>query len=170
MSIIDTVLAPVKAKMNVIKWILIGAGVISALVLGAYFWHDYKQTQASLIKANAELVTRRAENKDLQVTIDKKEASDNINEKVQLKVIQEMGSVEKTTGQITTEHLTKLKDIEKKYEQLPKTPDNEKAKMDEISADRLTRLWEVYCIANPSEARCSQPHVAMPIASSASKP
>lgn len=170
MSIIDTVLAPVKAKANIIKWILIGTTVLTLLALGAFFWHDYKQTKSALSQVTQELVIRKAENKDLAATIEKKVASDDINEQTQLKVIQQMGSVEKTTGQITVEHLTKLKDIEKKYELLPKTPDNERAKLDEISADRLTRLWDVYCIANPTEARCMQPHAAAPIASSASKP
>lgn len=165
-DVVEAAASPITGKLKMIKWTLIGGGLLALVILAAYFWHDYQSTKSALEKANADLVLRKAENKDLQTTIDKKVDSDKINEKTQLNVIKEVQAAENTTAQITTSHVTKVKEIEQKYEQLPKTPANEQAKADEISADRLTRLWEVYCLANPTDARCVRPALA---ASAASK-
>lgn len=165
MSVVDVVAAPVTAKLKMIKWGIILGVLTAAGVLGWYFWTDYKDTKAALVKANAEVVQRTAENKDLKTTIDKQGESRKIDQGTNTTIAGEIKAAEKSTAAITTNHLTKVKAIEEKYEELPKTPENAKAKADEISADRLHRLWEVFCMANPTEARCA-PQAA---ASSASK-
>ena len=153
-DVVEAAASPITGKLKMIKWAIIGGGALALVLLGWYFWTDYKSTKEALVKANAEVVLRTAENKDLKTTIDKKVDSDKINEKTQLDVVKGVQAVEKSTAAITTEHITKVKEIEQKYEQMPKTEANEKAKADEISADRLSRLWEVFCLANPQEARC----------------
>lgn len=165
MSLVDVVAAPVTAKLKMIKWAIIGGVGLALLLLGWYFWTDYKDTKDKLEKANAEVIRRKAENKDLKTTIEKQGESRKIDENTNSNILGEMKAAANTTAAITTSHVTRVKQIEEKYAELPKTEENTKAKADEISADRLTRLWEVYCIANPNEARCA-PAAA---ASSASK-
>lgn len=171
MSWIDAVTAPLKAKFELIKWALIIGGLLALVVVAGIFWDEYKTTKIRLAAAETALVLTKAVNKELQVTIDKKMESGKIDEKTNLNVARELDLAAKTTDQITTAHVSRIREIEQKYSSLPKTEENQKAKMDEISADRLTRLWDVYCIANPEDAKCSHHGAgASMIASSAVKP
>lgn len=154
MSILDTVLTPVKAKAKLIG-LVIGGGVLVALgILAWYFWTDYKTVQEDLQRTTNELRDKKAENKNLSDTLKTQQSSKKVDEDTQLKIDNDLKQVDKSTSTIADTHVRNVKKIEQKYEALPQTPANVKAKQDEISRDRVNRLWEVFCIANPDHAQC----------------
>lgn len=154
MSILDPILAPIKAKARLIGFIVIGGALVALGILCWYYWTDYKKVQSDLKETERQLDVKKEENKNLTDTLSKKKESDKVNDDTQLAVDTGVRAVEKTTGTIAEAHKARVQQIEMKYDNLPKTDANVKAKEDEISKDRVKRLWEVYCIANPEHDKC----------------
>lgn len=48
----------------------------------------------------------------------------------------------------------RMKEIDTKYEKLPKTDENKEARRIEISLDRVRGLWLIYCIQVPQDLQC----------------
>jgi hypothetical protein len=101
-----------------------------------------------------ELVQKKVENKNLSDTLKAQVSSKQVDDDTQLAVDSGVKTVEKTTTTIAETHTRNVQKIEAKYDKLPDTADNNKAREDEISRDRVQRLWEVYCIANPDHEHC----------------
>jgi seryl-tRNA synthetase len=154
MSILDPILAPIKAKARLIGFVVGGGALVALGLLAWYFWTDYKKVQNDLATTQNELVQKKAENKNLSDTVKTQASSKKVDDDVQAAVDNGVKAVEKTTTTIAETHSRNVKQIEAKYDKLPDTTDNNKAREDEISKDRVQRLWEVYCIANPDHERC----------------
>ena len=154
MSILDVVLAPVKAKAKLIGLVVGGGALVAIGILGWYYWNDYKNVKADLETRTSELTQKKAEVKNLAETVKTQAASKKIDDDTQTKVDVGVKEVDKTTTTIADTHARNIKKIQAKYEALPQTDANTKAKEDEISRDRISRLWDVFCIANPEKAQC----------------
>jgi hypothetical protein len=69
----------------------------------------------------------------------------------------EVKKVEKKHRKIEAVVEKKIADIEQKFEELPKTPENSKAEHDQLSQTNISSVWEAFCAADPNANECPTP-------------
>ena len=158
MSLLDMIPGVSTAKL--VMWGVAGGAVLAIGVAGAYYWHDYQVTKANLVTAHEEVVEKKVEVKDLTDTVEHQDASSKVTEATQTATVQAITALNKSTAKLDTTHAATIQRIDQKYDVLPKTDENVKAKADEISSDRLLRLWQVYCASNQDDSCAAVASVA----------
>ncbi len=156
MSIIDAVAAPFTAKAKLIGYAVTGGILLALGLLAWYFWNDYQSKIEELNKANVKISDQASQISSLNLTVGKLEKSNKIDDKIVTQTQQQVTEVKKTTENITQVHVQRVKEIEKKYDALPKTEPNLEAKAQEISQERVKSLWETFCIGVPEDKKCAE--------------
>lgn len=155
MSILSFVTDPIKSKLQLIG-LIVGGGLLVGLIgMAVYFWHDYQSDKKDLDAAKVQNATLQGTNKNLEQTVEKTEKSAAVNEQTQVQVDEGKKVIDDKVSSIAKAHVQSVQNIEQKYKQLPQTDDNAKAKEAELSADRMKRLWQVFCIPNPGYKDCA---------------
>lgn len=133
-------------------------GPIKAILLGLllagvlYFKYTYDEN-IRLGIANEELAKQ---NKNLVETLEKKIASNKINDDLNTKLEDNISKIDTNNRKVKDDTTNKVDSIKEKYSGLRMSPELIKEKDDKISLIRINSLWLSYCVDGNNNPDCSQ--------------
>lgn len=147
------------------------AAIIVALAIacGLFFWqwHSY-QDKYDTAKTTIGIQARTIKERD--DTIDKLTKSQKITDTVRTEIKTDQDKVAEQTKTIQHDTVVKVVEIEKKYNNLPPTPENKVQEDKEISLVYVDSMWKTYCSSGIKDPGCSNVDPTPPATSPTSMP
>lgn len=154
MNPLSAALGWVKTKATVIVLGVMVAAIAAAGFIAWYYYEQNAKTQSSLNDTNVKLGNLNTQLEQLQKNFDQLKASTDASRQVQAEVTEKTVVVKQKTSEIQKIVDERVEDIRQKYSELADTVENRTAREADISRERVSGLWETFCIAQPSHARC----------------
>lgn len=129
------------------------AGIIAAIVAGllalVYFLYQSNIHKAEDIGKKDVIISSQDD------TIKKDKKSDDVTEKIDADVAQKNEKVADDASTVITKARDKVDVVKEKYQELPKSPDNDQAKSKELALIAINKMWEQYCSNGNTDPDCT---------------
>lgn len=115
----------------------------------------YEYLKHEVAKDQVTITNQRVTIKSQDHAIETAKAVAKIEEQTQVAVQQDVKQTTQKHEAIQHKVAEQTRHIEQHYADLPQTPDNVVAKVEEESTARIDGLWEAYCAAQPNDTQCT---------------
>lgn len=127
---------------------MIGA-VIAVLLAGLYFLYQSNIHKAEDIGKKDVIISSQDD------TIKKDKKSDDVTQQIDAEVTQQNEKVADNANTVITKARDKVDVVKQKYQELPKTPENDQAQSKEIAKIAINKMWEQYCSNGNTDPDCT---------------
>ncbi len=131
--------------------------IIAVVLVGAGFYGKYEYDMHQLAKAQGTIKTQGITIANQADTIKTDGVVAGVKEEVHVAVAAETKTVVAKHKAIAEKAEVVDRQIEQRFDVMPKTATNVIAEQAELSSARIDSVWESYCTASPNSAECQAP-------------